>query len=200
MQLIFDRSITKATPGPFRTRVITDGVIPSLHIDYKGTRIKQYHKEGQALTHDSILAEETLQQLQRPRTVEGQRVSALRFADPTVQALWNAVLMFDLLPAGFSNSQLRMHLAQLLGQAAETLTPGCMSYHLRRLRLHGTDRAHSENSSLPPLLHASLRQDSARRLGMVLPAASPVPSSLLRSFDHLTKEIHCWVDPAKMAA
>jgi hypothetical protein len=46
MQLIFDRSITKATPGPFRTRVITDGVIPSLHIDYKGTRIKQYHKEG----------------------------------------------------------------------------------------------------------------------------------------------------------
>ena len=43
MQLIFDRSITKATPGPFRTRVITDGVIPS-HIDYKGTRIKQYHE------------------------------------------------------------------------------------------------------------------------------------------------------------
>jgi hypothetical protein len=32
-----------------------------------------------------------------------------------VQALWNAVLMYDLLPAGFSNSQLRAHLAQLLG-------------------------------------------------------------------------------------
>jgi len=38
MQLIFDRSVTKSTPGPFRTRVITDGVIPSLHIDYKGAR------------------------------------------------------------------------------------------------------------------------------------------------------------------
>jgi hypothetical protein len=49
MQSILDRSVTKATPGPFRTRVITDGVIASLHIDYKGTRIKQYHKEGQAL-------------------------------------------------------------------------------------------------------------------------------------------------------
>lgn len=47
--LIFDRWVTKTTPGRFRTRVITDGVIPSLHIDYKGTRIKQYHKEGQAL-------------------------------------------------------------------------------------------------------------------------------------------------------
>jgi hypothetical protein len=52
VQLIFDRSVTKATPGPFRTRIITDGVIPSLHIDYKGTRIKQYHKEGQALAAD----------------------------------------------------------------------------------------------------------------------------------------------------
>src|SRR5947209_20025381 len=35
VQLIFDRWVTKATPGPFRTRVITDGVIPSLHIHYK---------------------------------------------------------------------------------------------------------------------------------------------------------------------
>ena len=39
IQLIFDRPIIKTTPGPFRTRVITDGVIPSLHIAYKGTRI-----------------------------------------------------------------------------------------------------------------------------------------------------------------
>src|SRR6202007_2339065 len=31
VQLIFDRVITKATPGPFPTRVITDGVVPSLH-------------------------------------------------------------------------------------------------------------------------------------------------------------------------
>jgi hypothetical protein len=25
----------KPTPGPFRTRVITEGVTPGLHIDYK---------------------------------------------------------------------------------------------------------------------------------------------------------------------
>ena len=29
--------------------MITDGVTPSLHIDYKHTKIKQYHKEGRAL-------------------------------------------------------------------------------------------------------------------------------------------------------
>ena len=45
VQLIFGRRVTKATPGRFRTRVITDGVTPSLHVDYKSSRIKQYHKE-----------------------------------------------------------------------------------------------------------------------------------------------------------
>ena len=55
IQLIFDRKVTKATPGPFRTRVITDGVIPSLHVDYKGTRIKQYHKEGRALRTETTI-------------------------------------------------------------------------------------------------------------------------------------------------
>jgi hypothetical protein len=44
MQLIFNRRVTKRTPGQFRTRVLTDGVIPSLHIDYKNSRIKQYFK------------------------------------------------------------------------------------------------------------------------------------------------------------
>jgi hypothetical protein len=45
VQLIFDRRITKRTPGRFRTRVLTDGVIPSLHIDYKQCRSKQYFKQ-----------------------------------------------------------------------------------------------------------------------------------------------------------
>jgi hypothetical protein len=41
VQLPFSRRIIKRTPGRFRTRVITDGVIPSLHVDYKDCRIKQ---------------------------------------------------------------------------------------------------------------------------------------------------------------
>lgn len=55
LQLIFDRRITKATPGLFRTRIISDGVIPSLHLDYKNTRIKQYHKEGRALRTETTI-------------------------------------------------------------------------------------------------------------------------------------------------
>ena len=55
VQLIFDRRVMKTTPGRFRTRVVTQGVIPSLHIDYKNTRIKQYHKEGRALRTETTI-------------------------------------------------------------------------------------------------------------------------------------------------
>jgi hypothetical protein len=59
ISLIFDRTLKRRgprpTPGPFRTRVITNGVTPSVHIDYKSTRIKQYHKEGRALRTETTI-------------------------------------------------------------------------------------------------------------------------------------------------
>src|SRR5262249_13094389 len=48
--LIFDRRIYRGkknvTPGGFRTRAITEGGTPSLHIDYKHSKIKQYHNSA----------------------------------------------------------------------------------------------------------------------------------------------------------
>lgn len=55
VQLIFERRVNRRTPGRFRTRVITEGVIPSLHVDYKNSRIKQYHKEGRALRTETTI-------------------------------------------------------------------------------------------------------------------------------------------------
>jgi len=55
VQLIFNRRVTRQTPGRFRTRVLTDGVIPSLHVDYKGSKIKQYHKENRALRTETTI-------------------------------------------------------------------------------------------------------------------------------------------------
>ena len=49
-QLIFDRRVTDA-PHAVPNPVIADRVIPSLHVDYKHSRIKQYHKEVRALAH-----------------------------------------------------------------------------------------------------------------------------------------------------
>ncbi len=178
VQLIFQRRVTRRTPGRFRTRVLTDGVVPSLHVDYKRSRIKQYHKEGRALrtettindtrdfaigknlknlpalreigfqanrrlldvqriSHDCALGDTTFQQLQRPGRVRGQRVPALRFGDPRVQALLSTLVVFRLLPEGFSNRDIRKHLAPLLGLPPSELTSGKVGYDLRRLRLHG---------------------------------------------------------------
>jgi hypothetical protein len=59
VSLIFGRRLIRtgprATPGRFRTRVITSGVTPSLHVDYKHATIKQYHKEGQALRTETTI-------------------------------------------------------------------------------------------------------------------------------------------------
>ncbi|MBS4727904.1 hypothetical protein MSM1_05925 [Mycobacterium sp. SM1] len=59
VSLIFNRRIVgsgkRKTPGQFRTRVITDGVVPSLHVDYKTSKVKQYQKEGRALRTETTI-------------------------------------------------------------------------------------------------------------------------------------------------
>src|SRR5271169_6058865 len=156
VQLIFERRVTSQTPGRFRTRVLTEGVTPSLHVDYKNTKIKQYHKEGRALrtettinnaydfqinkgltnlpalrkigfqanrrlldvqqlSHDCLIGEDAFRQVNDAIMVNGQRASALRFADPMVQALFSALLVFRHLLRGFSNRELREHWAPLMG-------------------------------------------------------------------------------------
>jgi len=55
VQLIFDRKVTSRTPGRFRTRILTEGVIPTIYVDYKTTRIKQYFKEGRAIRTETTI-------------------------------------------------------------------------------------------------------------------------------------------------
>jgi len=55
VQLIFNRKITRRTPGRFRTRIVTQDVTPSLNVYYKNTRIKQYHKENRALRTETTI-------------------------------------------------------------------------------------------------------------------------------------------------
>ena len=52
-------------------------------------------------------------------------------------ALLSVLLVFRLLPRGFSNREMKEHLAPLLGEEPGALTQGRMTYQLRRLRLHG---------------------------------------------------------------
>ena len=250
VQLIFERRVTKRTPGKFRTRVLTQGVVPSLHVDYKNTKIKQYHKEGRALrtettindtrdfaigrrlhnlpalreigfqanrrllhvqrlSHDCLIGEDAFAQLNAPVTVAGQRASALRFADPKVQALFSALLVFRLLPRGFSNRELRDHWAALLGKPSQSITPGQMTYHLRRLRLHGlmerlpeSHRYRLTDQGWRSILFCSRCYNRSLRPGLaqVLPDQAAPETPLRRGFDQLDEAIEQWLKEYKLAA
>jgi len=250
VQLIFERRVTKRTPGRFRTRVITEGVTPSLHVDYKHSSIKQYHKEGRALrtettindtrdfgigrrlknlpalrevgfsanrqllsvehiSQDCAIGEEAFQQIDKPAVVQGQRVAGLRFSDIRVQALLMAIVCFLFLPRGFSNRDLREHLAPLLGVHLSVMTQGKMSYDLRRLRLHGlieripkTHRYRLTPFGRRAALFLSRIYNRALRpgLGQVAPVAPAADSALRAAFEKLDVAVERWCDDAKLAA
>ena len=77
------------------------------------------------------------EKIARPVKAGNQRAAALRLGDLRVFALLSALLVFRLSVRGFTNSDLRFHVAPLLGIPPEQMTPGMMTYDLRRLRLHG---------------------------------------------------------------
>jgi hypothetical protein len=55
--LIFQKRISRRTPGSFRTRVITKGVEPILTRYYRSSRLRQYFKEGQGLRTKSVFCD-----------------------------------------------------------------------------------------------------------------------------------------------
>lgn len=247
VQLIFERPITKATPGRFRNRVITEGVTPSLHIDYK---LKQYHKEGRALrtettindprnfdigkrlsnlpalrrigfqanrrlldiqriSQDCALGEDAFHGVNQPIEVDGQQASGLRFADTAVQALLSARLVFRLLPRGFSNRDLRNYWAALLGKAPGDMTPGQMTYHLRRLRLHGlieriagTHRYQGTRQGWRTALFYIRTNNRVLRPGLaqIVPIEVLDDSELRRGFDQVDRVTDRWIEIRKVPA
>jgi len=250
VKLIFGRRISTRTPGRFQTRVITEGVTPSLHVNYRQSRIKQYHKEGRALrtettvnnpndfgqakrlsnlpvlrqigfqtnrrlldveqiSHDCAVGEVAFQQVNQPVVVGKQRASALRFADPRVQALFSVLVMFRLLPEGFSNANLREHLAPLLGLDPSQLTPGRMTYHLRRLRLHGLierlpghHRYRVTHRGLRIALFFTRTYARLLRPGLshLRPDTVPDDSLLGRQFHRLETTLDQWIGQTALAA
>jgi hypothetical protein len=250
VQLIFQRRVKKDTPGRFRTRVLTAGVVPSLHVDYKTTKIKQYHKEGrglrtettinnpcdfnigkrlhnlpalrkigfqanrrlldvQQISHDCTIGEEAFRRVNEPVVMDGQRASALRFADPQVLALFNALLVFRLLPRGFSNRELRDHWAPLMGKTSQSITPGQMTYHLRRLRLHGliqrlpkSHRYRVTDQGWRTILFCTRCHNRLLRPGLTqVLLEQPAPGTQLRRrFDQLDHAIEQWLKDQKFAA
>jgi hypothetical protein len=250
VSLVFDRTVSRRTPGQFRTRVITDGVVPSLYVDYKKTRIKQYHKEGQALRtettindtrdfaigrrignleelrkigfaanrrlldvqrigHDCFIGEACFQDMQKPITVDDRRAAALRFADPRVQALLHVLLLFLLVQGTFTHKDLREHLAPLRGQKPSQMTPGRITYDLRRLRLHAlteripkTHRYRITAKGLRTAIFYTRLYNRSLRTGLAIISPGPANPELpmAKSVRAAETAVNNWCDHAKLAA
>jgi hypothetical protein len=236
VSLIFGRQVRtrgrRPTPTRFRTRVLTADVSPSIHVDYKHSKIKQYHKLGRAirtettindtrdfaigkrlrnlpalrqvgfcanrrllatqrLGHDPIAAAQVFTSVTEPSTIGDTRVAGLRFGDPRAMALLSLLAVFRLSVRGFTNRDLRQHLAPLLGLTPGAMTAGQATYDLRRLRVHGLiQRIPHTNRYLPTNdgLRAALvfTQTHARLLTPAL-AASRDP---LTDFPHLHRKLN----------
>jgi len=102
VQIVFDRKLTKRTPGRFQTKVITKGVEPIIQAHYKHSKVKQYLKHGRALRTETTvndpydfgilrtLSAQTWQQLRQignqvnDRLLQSQLQACQCAPDPTV--------------------------------------------------------------------------------------------------------------------
>jgi hypothetical protein len=118
-------------------------------------------------------------------------------------------VVFRLLPDGWRHRDLAAPLAALLGVSAEAITPGGMTYELRRWRRHGliarlpgTHRYRVTESGLRLALfftrvHARLFRPG---LSVVLPDAAHDHAPLRRASTHLERAMDQWCAEAKLAA
>jgi hypothetical protein len=165
--------------------------------------------EIEQISHDCALGDDAFQHLQRPRHVQGQRAPALRFGDANAQAVLNAVLMFVFVARGFTNKDLRQQFAVLLGKRADDISPGRMSYELRRLRLHGlierlpsTHRYRLTGQGLRTALFYTRVYSRILRPTMA-PIVATMPDTskqAMRQFHAAEAAVNSWCDQAHIAA
>ncbi len=181
---IFNRRVTRKTPGRFRTRVNTEGVIPSLHVDYKSSRIKEYFKEGRALRVETTINDTRAFRI-------GKRLKNL----PALRKI------------GFAANRRLLDVQRSshdcdVGEDAWT-------YDLRRLRLHGLieriPRTHRFRVTPQGLRIAIFFSRTWARLlrpglSLIAPPAPENHSALRRAFQALEAEIARFADKQKVAA
>jgi hypothetical protein len=150
----------------------------------------------------TVLASPAFERIAHPSVdAEGRRTPALRFGDPRVMALAGALCQTLLAATGFTNKNLRVLIAGLLGSA---YTPGQMTYDLRRLRLNGLIRR------LPHTNRYTLTEDGIRiavfytkiynRLLVPLTAANQpqAPPSLRAALAAITRHVDDYATQARL--
>ena len=94
--------------------------------------------EQEQISQDCFLSLQEMRKLGQSSLLEnGQRASALRFADPRTMAVLEVLACHAYIPKEIGNSSLRGAVAQRLEGVLDAYSSAQMTYDLRRLRLKG---------------------------------------------------------------
>ena len=165
--------------------------------------------EVERLSHDCMLAEDTFQAINSPVAAGRQRASGLRFADVRVHSLLHAIVLFRQLAEGFRASDLRRHLAGLSGTDPEKISQGAITYHLRRLRLHGfierlpnSFRYRVSDFGFRAALFFTRIYNRVLRPGLAaaLPGLRAIDTPLKGAFNKIDARLNEWVNQATLAS
>ena len=181
--------------------------VPNLsHLRDLGDQVNRKLLEVERVSHQCVLTQDALDRLQHPTVTDSHRVSALRFGDPRVMALFQALCAFTHLPRGFRNRDLRPHVEALLGRPYSAAQ---MTYDLRRLRLKGViyriPNTHRYTATTYGLKVAFFYAKLYLRIlrsnwAALLPEDDRLPRSLRAALDQLEREIDKLSKEATLAA
>lgn len=161
--------------------------------------------EQEQISQDCFLSLREMRQLGQACLMEdGQRASALRFADPRLMAVLEVLACHAYIPKEIGNRSLRGAVAQRLEGVLETYSSAQMTYDLRRLRLKGlierigqshryrlTDLGIRVVTFFTKLYHRLL----APGLAALLPDQA-LPSDLAQALTQVVEVLHSWTQQA----
>lgn len=161
--------------------------------------------EQEQISQDCFLSLQEMRKLGQSSLMEdGQRASALRFADPRIMAVLEVLACHAYIPKEIGNRSLRTAVAQRLEGVLDRYSSAQMTYDLRRLRLKGlierignshryhlTDLGIKVVTFFTKLYHRLF----APGLAALLPDQS-FPSDLANALNRVAEVLQSWTDQA----
>jgi hypothetical protein len=161
--------------------------------------------EQEQISQDCFLSLQEMRKLgQSSLREDGQRASAVRFAEPRTMAVLEVMACHAYIPKEISNSSLRGAVAQRLVGVLDTYSSAQMTYDLRRLRLKGLIER-IENSHRYRLTDLGIKVVTFftklyhRLFAPGLSALSPAqafPTDLANALNNVVEVLQSWSDMA----
>jgi len=175
------------------------------HLVELGSHFNDRLLEQEQISQDCFLSLQQMRKLGQSSLVEnGQRASALRFADPRLMAVLEVLACHTYIPKEIGNRSLRGAVAQRLEGVLDTYSSAQMTYDLRRLRLKGLIEriGHSHRYRLTDLgikvatfFTKLYHRLFAPGLAALLPAQA-FPSDLAAALNRVDEVLQTWTDQA----